>query len=182
MKRFSLLLASGLILSLAAAACGTSATAVPTTQPVPADTLAPTATPVPSLAPEVMALPSVGSAKHSKLGTILVDGGGNTLYLLTSDEQSVSTCSGGCASAWPPLVTVGDPIAGEGVDGGLLGTITREDGSAQVAYNGWPLYSYGGDQKPGDANGQEVGGVWFAVSTAGKSAGAGGGSDPDLGY
>ena len=88
--------------------------------------------------------------------------------MLTIDEQGVPTCSGGCASAWPPLVTVGDPIAVEGVDGDLLGTIDREDGSVQVAYNGWPLYRYGGDQKPGDTKGQGVGGVWFAVSTAGE--------------
>ena len=176
MKRFSRLLTSGLILFLVAAACGGAATAIPTpisSGPVPAATVEPTAvpvttdTPVPSPTPEAMALPSVGSAKHSKLGTILVDGGGNTLYLLTSDEQGVSTCSGGCAGTWPPLVTVGDPVAGEGVDGGLLGTVTREDGSVQIAYNGWPLYSYAGDQKPGDTNGQEVGVVWFTVSTAG---------------
>ena len=88
--------------------------------------------------------------------------------MLTTDEQGVPTCSGGCARAWPPLVTLGDTIAGEGVDGELLGTIARDDGSVQVAYNGWPLYSYGGDQKPGDTNGQGVGGVWFTVSTAGE--------------
>ena len=180
MKRFYLLLASGLIMLLVAAACGTSATAVPTAQPVTADTPAPTDAPAPSLAPEAMALPSVGSATNSELGTILVDGGGNTLYLLTSDEPGVSTCSGGCASAWPPLVTVVDLIAGEGVDGDLLGTLTRGDGSVQVAYNGWPLYSYAGDQKPGDTNGKGVGGVWFPVSTAGKSTGAG--DDSGYGY
>ena len=58
-----------------------------------------------------------------------------------------------------------DPAAGDGVDGGLLSTLTREDGSAQVTYNGRPVYYYAGDEKPGDTNGHEVGGVWFAVST-----------------
>ena len=100
-----------------------------------------------------------------------MDGGGNSLYLFTNDQRNASTCSGGCAGAWPPLVTVGDPVAGEGIEGDLLGMITREDGSVQVTYNGWPLYRFSGDQAPGDTKGQEVGGVWFTVSTAGEPAG-----------
>ena len=111
---------------------------------------------------------AVNTAEHAELGTILVEAGGRTLYLRTSDEPSVSTCSAGCARAWPPLVTRGDAVAGEGVDGDLLGTITREDGSVQVTYNGRPVYYYARDQKPGETDGQEVGGVWFTVSTAGE--------------
>ena len=108
---------------------------------------------------------------------MLVEASGRTLYLFTSDEPSVSTCSGGCARAWPPLVTVGDPAAGEGVDGDLLGTVTREDGSVQVTYNGRPVYYYSGDDKPGDTNGQNVGSVWFTISTAGEPAGQAGAAD-----
>ena len=111
---------------------------------------------------------AVNTAEHPDLGTILVEASGRTLYLLTSDEPSVSTCSGGCARAWPPLVTVGDPVAGESVDGELLETITREDGSVQVTYNGWPVHYYARDGEPGDANGQGAGGVWFAVSNSGE--------------
>ena len=114
---------------------------------------------------------AVNTAEHPDLGTILVEASGRSLYLRTSDEPSVSTCSGGCARAWPPLVTVGDPAAGEGVDGDLLGTITREDGSVQATYNGRPVYYYAADEKPGDTNGHEVGGVWFTVSIAGEPAG-----------
>jgi predicted lipoprotein with Yx(FWY)xxD motif len=113
---------------------------------------------------------AVNVFENETLGAILVDASGRTLYLFTNDEPSVSNCSGGCALAWPPLVTVDDPAAGDGVVGGLLGTVTREDGSAQVTHNGRPVYYYAGDEKPGDTNGHEVGGVWFAVSTVEEPA------------
>ena len=101
------------------------------------------------------------------MGTILTDPSGNSLYLFTRDERNVSNCSGGCALAWPPLLTVDDPVAGEGLDEGRIGTIDRSDGSKQVTYNGWPLYYYATDAKPGDTMGQDRGGVWFVVNTDG---------------
>ncbi len=103
--------------------------------------------------------------QNAKFGDILTDAGGNTLYLFTRDERNKSNCSGGCATAWPPLLTVGDPFAGEGVNADRLGTITREDGSTQVAYSGWPLYYVARDEQPGDTNGQY--GTWFVVSAFG---------------
>ena len=66
---------------------------------------------------------------------------------------------------WPPLLTVGEPTAGEGLTGGQLGTITRDDGSLQVIFNGQPLYYFANDAGPGEANGHMVGGVWFVVSS-----------------
>jgi predicted lipoprotein with Yx(FWY)xxD motif len=63
-------------------------------------------------------------------------------------------------------------VVGAGVDGTLWGTITRDDGSLQVTYNGWPLYLFAGDAAPGDTNGQgidEFGGLWFLVSPAGEA-------------
>ena len=62
-----------------------------------------------------------------------------------------------------------EEMAGEGVDATLLGTITRDDGSTQVTYNGWPLYYFHEDAAPGDTNGQGVGGVWFLVSPEGEA-------------
>ena len=56
------------------------------------------------------------------------------------------------------------PQAGDGVDASLLGTTTRKDGTTQVTYNGWPLYYYVKDQKPGDVTGQDVGDVWYVLS------------------
>ena len=109
----------------------------------------------------------VNASASADLGTILMDAAGRSLYLFTRDERNVSNCSGGCALAWPPLITVEDPTPGEGVNGDRIGTTAREDGSKQVTYNGWPLYYYASDEKPGDANGQDRGGVWFVVTSDG---------------
>ena len=105
------------------------------------------------------------------LDQILVDGAGMTLYLFTNDEHNgnASTCnSEGCVGAWPPLLTVGDAEAGSGVDGDVLGSFEREDGSTQVSYHGWPLYNFGADTAPGDVGGQGRGGIWWVVSPAGS--------------
>ncbi|MCH8206515.1 MAG: DUF4382 domain-containing protein [Chloroflexi bacterium] len=114
---------------------------------------------------------TVTVAEHPDLGTILVDGEGFTLYLLTQDEPGVSTCTGGCATSWPPLIASGDisDLAGAGVTPELLTTVTRDDGSTHVVYNGHPLYNFAADRNPEDAKGQKVGGVWFVVSPAGDA-------------
>ena len=62
-----------------------------------------------------------------------------------------------------------EAMAGEGVDSTLLGTITRDDGTTQVTYNGWPLYYFAGDTAASDTAGQGLGGVWFLVSPTGEA-------------
>ncbi|NQW21961.1 MAG: DNRLRE domain-containing protein [SAR202 cluster bacterium] len=109
----------------------------------------------------------VNATENGALGSILTDAAGRSLYLYTKDERNVSNCSGGCALAWPPLITVEDPVPGEGLAADRIGTTARADGSKQVTYNGWPLYYYAPDEKPGDAIGQDRGGVWFVVTTDG---------------
>ena len=109
------------------------------------------------------ALVNVG--EHSELGTILLDRSGRNLF--TPDERNVSNCAGLCALAWPPLLTVNDPVGGEGLSADHVGTITRADGSAQVTYNGWPLYYFAFDNGPGDTNGQDSFDVWYVLSTDG---------------
>lgn len=111
---------------------------------------------------------AVDLAKNDKLGSILVDDKGMTLYLFTKDTPNTSVCYDKCAAAWPPLLTTGAPMAGDGVDASKLGTTTRTDGSVQVTYNGWPLYYYAKDKAPGDVTGQDVGSVWYVVSAAGE--------------
>lgn len=111
---------------------------------------------------------TVSLGEDATLGSFLVDDKGMTLYLFTKDTPNTSNCYEKCAIAWPPLLTTGDPVAGEGVDASLLGTTTRTDGTTQVTYNGWPLYYYEKDKAPGDVTGQDVGGVWFVVSAAGE--------------
>ena len=113
----------------------------------------------------------VNVAENAMMGTMLTEISGRSLYLFLRDEPNVSNCSGRCALAWPPLVTVGDPVVGEGANASLLGTITREDGSTHVTYNSWPLYYFARDVKPGDTLGQNRGGVWYVLSAAGNGKG-----------
>ena len=93
--------------------------------------------------PMVQAADPTGPARvemtTGALGTFLTDENGRTLYVFLSDHNGPSVCYGGCATAWPPLLTNGMAVAGDGVQQGLLGTTTRNDGTKQVTYNGWPL-------------------------------------------
>lgn len=111
---------------------------------------------------------TVAVANHGQLGSFLVDDQGMTLYLFTKDTPNVTNCYDQCAENWPPLLTSGDPVAGDGVDSALLGTTERKEGTMQVTYNGWPLYYYNKDAKAGDVTGQLVGDVWFVLSPAGE--------------
>jgi predicted lipoprotein with Yx(FWY)xxD motif len=113
---------------------------------------------------------------NGKLGDILVDGDGRTLYAFTKDKGDQSACSGQCATNWPALT--GTATAGTGVQAALLSTSKQANGSTQVTYGGRPLYYFAGDAKPGDTNGQGVGKVWFTVGGDGelvKTKPAGGG-------
>ncbi len=116
---------------------------------------------------------TVQVSKDAKLGAILTDSKGMTLYHFAKDQANASNCNAGCASAWPPLVVAAGqtPTAGDGLTG-KLGTITRQDGSLQVTYNGLPLYFFGGDSKAGDTNGQGVAGVWSIIHPTDAAAAA----------
>jgi predicted lipoprotein with Yx(FWY)xxD motif len=126
---------------------------------------------------------TVGVANVGPLGAILVDSKGRTVYLFEKDTGIKSTCSGACATEWPPVTTNGKPTVGKGVTASMLGTTNRSDGTTQVTYNGHPLYLFQADQKPGDATGQDVdafGAKWYVLSPAGqkvegKATGSGGG-------
>jgi predicted lipoprotein with Yx(FWY)xxD motif len=109
---------------------------------------------------------------ESDLGPILTDADGNTLYLFTNDSPGESTCVDDCETNWPPLtVTSEDEVVAAPEVEGELGTIERPDGSLQVAINDVPLYHFAADSAPGDTNGHEVGGVWFAVTASGDQVG-----------
>jgi predicted lipoprotein with Yx(FWY)xxD motif len=113
----------------------------------------------------------------SKLGKILVDSKGNTLYLWQADKGTASTCNGACASAWPPLTTTGKPLAGPGLSASKLGTTKRSDGATEVTYNGHPLYTFVGDRAPGQTVGEgnkSFGAEWDALSAAGNKVEVGG--------
>ena len=112
----------------------------------------------------------VVSTASTSLGRILVNSSGRTLYLFGKDKNGKSSCSGMCASFWPPLITSGKPRAGTGAKASLLGTTKRADGRVQVTYNHHPLYTFKKDTKKGQTNGEGVnafGANWYAVSPAG---------------
>ena len=115
-----------------------------------------------------------GTAVHvatSKLGRILVDSKGITLYDFPPDKGTTSVCYGACAALWPPLVTHAKPVAASGVRASLLGTTKRKDGKLQVTYGGHPLYYFVSDRKPGQTTGEglnQFGGPWWVISPTGK--------------
>ena len=112
----------------------------------------------------------VSAAKVGDLGTILVTPEGMTLYDFHKDKGGTSSCYGACAGTWPPLLTEGNPQAQGAADRSMLGTTKRKDGTIQVTYAGWPLYTYVGDQGPGEANGNDIdqfGAEWYALQPNG---------------
>jgi predicted lipoprotein with Yx(FWY)xxD motif len=114
--------------------------------------------------------PAKVKVRTTKLGTVLVDGKGVTLYLFTKDTGGKSVCFGPCAKAWPPLLTKGAPQALGSAKASELGTVRRGKGYRQVTYNGHPLYYFTPDGGvPGKVTGQDVGGIWFVVNTSGNA-------------
>ena len=96
--------------------------------------------------------------------TVLTSANGFTLYWFAPDSPAASRCTGSCAAYWPPVT--GTPAAGPGVTTGKLGTIERPGGTTQATYDGHPLYTYIGDNAPGQARGNKLdlnGGYWYEV-------------------
>jgi predicted lipoprotein with Yx(FWY)xxD motif len=119
---------------------------------------------------------TVNTGDASGVGTVLVNAEGLTLYHWKGETTSSLQCTGSCTSTWIPLKVTGggSPTGGMHVTG-TLDTFSRSDGGGdQVTYNGMPLYTYTGDSKPGEASGQGIGGVWYAVTPSA----AGGGGQP----
>ena len=113
---------------------------------------------------------TVGVA-NSRLGKILVDSRGRTLYLFKADVGTKSACAGACVVGWPPLRTARRPTVGSGANSSLVSTTARSDGEPEVTYHGHPAYRFAGDKAPGDVNGEGLtafGGEWLALSPAGN--------------
>jgi predicted lipoprotein with Yx(FWY)xxD motif len=151
---------AGMFSALVLAGCGGQATApAATATPTPSPSATPTPTPTPSPSSAVVVLTqNVGA-----MGTILVAASNShTVYTFDSDSPGVSRCNAGCIGIWPALsIAAGQtPTGGPGVTG-VLGTITRSDGTLQVTYKGMPLYFFHSDSKPGDTRGNYSG--WSLV-------------------
>ena len=111
---------------------------------------------------------AVGSTNDATMGAYLTGPTGMTLYVLTKDTPDTSTCSGSCATNWPPLTaTSGATITGPTGATGTFATIMRSDGSLQVTYNHMPLYYFAGDSAAGSTAGQGKNGVWFVAPESG---------------
>ena len=152
-----LLVPAGLAAAFVIAACGSSSSSTSS------GGAASSATPASSV-------PAAGGSalKTAKIGgaTVVTNAKGFTLYWFVPDTATTSKCNGSCATFWPPVK--GPATAGAGVTG-KLATIKRADGSAQATYNGHPLYTYAGDNAPGQATGDGLnvnGGVWHEVTVS----------------
>ena len=162
------LLASGLALGTAAAvaACGSSSSSTAAGSP---------GSSVPASASSA-ASATISAKSVPGVGTVLVNGQGQTLYMLTSEKGGKITCTqaNGCTQAWPEtLLTNGATTAkaGSGVQSSLLGTVKDASGNLEVTYNHWPLYTFSGDSGPGVAKGQGLtsfGGTWYVLNGSGN--------------
>jgi predicted lipoprotein with Yx(FWY)xxD motif len=115
----------------------------------------------------------ISTRKLPKLGTVLVNSKGRTLYMFVPDKRKKVTCVRTCAAAWPPVkLPKGSKAVAVGkVKAGLLGSDRNPTGGRVVTYNKWPLYTYVGDTAPGQAEGQALnlnGGLWYVLSPSGK--------------
>lgn len=113
---------------------------------------------------------SVIATRSTSLGTILAGANGRSVYLFEKDKGTSSSCTGACASQWPPVTTSGSPTAADAAHANLLGTTKRSDGSTQVTYAGHPLYYFAGDHAAGDTNGEGLknfGAGWYVLAANG---------------
>jgi len=163
MRRLLILSAVLPVTALVVAGCGSSNSSSGSTS-------ASTTTPAPTSRSATVDL------RTTSLGRVLVDSSGRTLYLFEKDKGPRSTCSGACASAWPPVTTTGAPTAGMGVAAAQLKTTMGPEGK-QVLYAGHPLYTYVGDSGPGQTTGEglnQFGAEWYVLGANGGKIEKGG--------
>ena len=110
-------------------------------------------------------------AQESDFGRVLFDANSQAIYVFEIDDPNQSNCtSDECVEAWPPVLTEEEPSAGAGIEAELLGTISRDDGTLQVTYDGRPLYFYE-HEGPGEIKCHNVnlhGGLWWVVTPSGN--------------
>lgn len=115
---------------------------------------------------------TVEARSMAKVGKVLVNSHGLTLYMFAPDKQKSVTCTSknGCSGAWPALVTSGKkPSAGAGVNSLMLGTV-KSGSRTVVTYDHWPLYTFVEDSAPGQIKGEGLsafGGKWYVLSPSG---------------
>jgi len=134
--------------------------------------------PVPAGAADILGGQRIDIAKAADGTTYLTDGEGKALYLFTKDSVDLDSCQDQCLTNWP-VVYSDHILLANGLNRTDFGSFTRSDGSKQLTYKGWPLYSFAKDTKVGDVNGEGVGGVWFLIKQPFYTVGLG--TDAKLG-
>ena len=107
-------------------------------------TIATAATAAPSAMPATTANATLKVTHDAKLGDVLVDTNGRTVYMFEKDQGTMSVCTGACAVTWPAVKASGTMAVGAGLDPSKLGSA-----NGQVTYAGHLMYFYVGDGKPG---------------------------------
>jgi predicted lipoprotein with Yx(FWY)xxD motif len=151
------------VVSLTVAACGSSGPSTSNTSASPKSSQSTVASKAAGSAA------TVSTTKVPGYGTVLATSNGSPLYLLTADPSGGSSCTGACATQWPPLTATGKPAAGPGTNQSLLSSFTRTDGSVQVLYAGHALYTHPGTTATAVAGTASDGGIWYLVSPSGKA-------------
>lgn len=166
-RKLQALALSTMVAAIAGGYAGVSAVSVATAKP----SSTPTAT-----AAAVKKKKNAGAAITIKtrtisgLGSVLVNAKGHTLYVFIPDRHKRVTCTGGCATIWPPVKGTKAKGLG-GVKQSLLGSDKNPSGGRVITYAGWPLYAYITDTAPGAHAGQAIklnGGLWYVISPSGK--------------
>lgn len=157
----SIALGAALLLTLGLAGCSTAGSATPSPSPSPAAQGDAPATTGSSPSVDV-------TVAATSLGTVVVDGKGMTAYYFDADvkDSGTSTCTGGCATAWPAIEATTTTPKVSGI-AGTVGTIKGVDGGRQITIDGRPIYTFVGDEKAGDVTGQGDKGVWYVVNPDG---------------
>ena len=157
--------------SMLVAACGSSSHSSTSNSPA--------ASPTPSSggsAPATVTGLTLGTAK-GPMGAYLVGASGRALYAWVADHNGMSSCTGACAKAWPPLLAKSTPQLTGGLNAADVSLITRSDGSDQVAYMGHPLYYFVADTRAGMTSGEGsdgFGAKWWLVAPSGSEITTGG--------
>lgn len=149
-----------------------SSTVDATPTPTPAPSGSPADEPTPSPTPEPAERGTRIVVADSEFGPMLFDSTGQAIYLFDVETTPEPECYDDCAEAWPPVLTTADPVGGKGVEGSLLATVERADGTLQVTYDDHPLYFYAHEGK-GEVKCHDVflnGGNWYVVQPDGDPA------------
>jgi predicted lipoprotein with Yx(FWY)xxD motif len=156
-------LAAGALMLAACSSSGSGSSSQPPAGNPPATTGATTSATTGASGGSAVTISGLSTSK----GTVLSDGR-RILYSFDPDSATMSNCTGACATTWPPVT--GTPTAGTGVAASGLTTITRADGTKQVAFDGHPLYEYAADTSATDVSGDGVAGKWHVVKASGAAA------------